>query len=308
MIFTLTLNPCLDRFIYVDKVIEDDTVRVKDSVDYPAGKGVDVSRVINELGGHSVAILPLGGEAGRRIGRMLELEGVVYASVGVTAETRTNVIVQEKDHQYRFSLPGARLSESERMQVLKTLKLLVRENDLLVLSGSVPKGFSANVYKELSNEAKAVGAKVYIDSDGEPLLEGLKSSPDGIKPNLHELQRLVNRKLSDESEYVAALKEIYKKYRVNEVLLTLGGDGALCLLGEEIFRVRVPKVKVKSAVGAGDSFLGAYCMYREMGTNSEETLRMAAAASSAAVMTPGTELCRHEDVVKLKKSIEISRI
>lgn len=308
MIFTLTLNPSLDRFIYVDEIIEDDTVRVKESADYPAGKGVDVSRVINELGGHSVAILPLGGEAGRRISGMLELEGVVYSSIGVVAETRTNIIVQEKKHQYRFSLPGAPLSEAEGTQVLKTLKLLVRKDDFLVLSGSIPKGFTSSVYKQLSNEARIKGAKVYIDSDGMPLLEGVKSSPDGIKPNLHELQRLVGRELSGESEYSVAMKEISQQYGINEILLTLGGDGALCLIKGEIYRVKVPKVVVKSAVGAGDSFLGAYCMYCERKSDTEETLRMAAAASSAAVMTPGTELCRYEDVVKLKEFIEVSKI
>ena len=308
MIFTLTLNPCLDRFIYVDKIIEDDTVRVKESVDYPAGKGVDVSRVINELGGHSVAILPLGGDAGTRIGKMLELQGVVYASVGVTMETRTNIIIQEIEHQYRLSLKGASLSKEEGKQVLKTLDLLVRKGDFLVLSGSIPEGFPVDVYGKICLESKLKGATVYLDSDGAPLAEGVKAGPCGIKPNLYELQRLVGRNLNSEEDYKTAMEEVTQKYGIKDILLTLGGAGAFCKVESDFYRIRVPRVEVKSAVGAGDSFLGAYCMYREMGLGIEETLRMAAAASSAAVMTPGTELCHYEDVMKLKDSVEVIRI
>jgi len=133
VIFSLTLNAALDRFLYTDALIEDDTVRVDRVKDYPAGKGVDVSRVINELGGHSVAIAFLGGHTGKVIEEMLDDEGVVYATVRSEEETRTNILVQTGSGQYRMSLPGPVISVKEVHKLYKTVDILLRKDDYLLL-------------------------------------------------------------------------------------------------------------------------------------------------------------------------------
>ncbi|RIZ61133.1 ribokinase, partial [Mesotoga sp. SC_NapDC2] len=102
--------------------------------------------------------------------------------------------------------------------------------------------------------------------------------------------------------------EVSEKYSIEEVLLTMGAKGALALLSGSLYRINVPEVPVKSAVGAGDSFLAAYCMSRELGETAEVALKMAGAASSAAVMTPGTELCKYNDVIELLPTIEVKRL
>ncbi|ACR79561.1 MULTISPECIES: 1-phosphofructokinase family hexose kinase [Kosmotoga] len=308
MIFTLTLNPCLDRYLYIDDLIEDDTVRVKKVSDYPAGKGIDVSRVINELGGHSVAIALLGGHTGQIIQKMLNEEGVVYASVFTHKETRVNTILQKGNTQYRMSLPGPEVSDEEERKIIKTIDTLLRQGDFLILSGSLAKGIKSSIYLEICKFAKKRGAKVYLDSDGKPLMLGIKCPPDGIKPNLHEFSRLYGKVPESHEELKDALIEVSKKYGINEILLTLGKDGALCYVDNSLYRVSVPEVPVKSAVGAGDSFLAAYCMYREAGKPIEEALRVAGAASSATVITPGTELCHKKDVEKLMKDVQVERL
>lgn len=305
MIFTLTLNPCLDRYLYIDDLVEDDTVRVKRVSDYPAGKGIDVSRVINELGGHSVAIALLGGHTGQIMQKMLDEEGVVYASVSTHRETRVNTILQKGNTQYRLSLPGPEASEEEERKIIKTIDILLRKDDFLILSGSLAKGIKSSIYLEICKFAKKRGAKVYLDSDGEPLTLGIKCPPDGIKPNLHEFSRLYGKLPESNEQLGNALIEVSRKYGIREILLTLGKDGALCYVDGLLYRVSVPVVPVKSAVGAGDSFLAAYCMYREAGEPVEKCLKMAGAASSATVITPGTELCHKKDVEKLMESVRV---
>lgn len=304
MIFTLTLNPALDRFLYIKKLVQDDTVRVEKVKDYPAGKGVDVSRVINELDGHSVAISFLGGYNGSRIEEMLDDEGVVYATVRTDRETRMNILIQTDGSQYRISLPGPVIESGEIEKLYKTVDILVRKGDLLLLCGSVPEGVEPRIYRELCTIAREKNVRTYIDSDKEPLAEGIKASPTGIKPNTHELERLLGRELK--GEYGPALVEISRKYGIEEVLLTMGADGAMALVEDKLYRIVVPKVPVKSAVGAGDAFLGAYCMYRETGTPVEVALKFAGAAGAAVVMTPGTELCHREDVLALVEKVEVT--
>jgi 6-phosphofructokinase 2 len=308
VIFSLTLNAALDRFLYTDALIEDDTVRVDRVKDYPAGKGVDVSRVINELGGHSVALAFLGGHTGKVIEEMLDDEGVVYSTVRSEEETRTNILVQTGSGQYRMSLPGPVISVKEVYKLYKTIDILLRKDDYLLLCGSIPEGVSSDIYAQLCSRMRKIGVNVYIDSDKEPFSKGVEAKPRGIKPNIHELQRLLNRELIGEIDFRKAISEVSNKYSIEEILLTMGAEGAIASVSGEFYRIRVPKVPVKSGVGAGDSFLAAYCMYRELGETVKTALKMAGAASSAAVMTPGTELCRFDDVMSLASKIAVEAL
>ena len=310
MIFTLTMNPSLDRYLYIDELKEDDTVRVKKFSDYPAGKGIDVSRVIRELGGVSVAVALLGGATGRKIEELLDAEGVIYTAIRVEPETRINVILQVGKTQYRLSLPGEQVERSRLEKVRETLQALVREGDIVVISGSLPRGVSPDFYTGIIFMLKQWGAKVYFDSDGENLKAGLIAEPDGIKPNIHELSRITGKKLREDDleEILEAAEEINKRERVKEVLISLGGKGAILYTEEGIWQVKVPKLPVVSAVGAGDAFLGAYVLKRSEGKSYEEALKYAGAAGSATVLTPGTQLCRREDVEALVNKVEVIRI
>ncbi len=310
MIFTLTMNPCLDRYLYVDELKEDDTVRVKKSSDYPAGKGIDVSRVIRELGGVSVAIALLGGSVGKKIEMLLDAEGVIYTAIRVEPETRINIILQVKNTQYRLSLPGEQVDRSRLEKVRSTLQALVREGDIVVISGSLPRGVSPDFYTGIIFMLKQWGAKVYFDSDGENLRAGLIGEPDCIKPNIYELSRVTGRELSeDDTEgIIEAAKEVHDSYRVEEILVSLGGSGAILYREDGIWKVNVPRLPVVSAVGAGDAFLAGYVLKRTEGLSYEEALKYAGAAGAATVLTPGTQLCRREDVEALVDKIEVVKL
>ncbi|KKC30539.1 hypothetical protein CDSM653_00394 [Caldanaerobacter subterraneus subsp. pacificus DSM 12653] len=138
MIFTLTLNPCLDRYLYIDELIPEDTIRVYRIEDYAAGKGINVSRVIKEIGGNSIAICPLGGNNGNQIQFLLDNERVLYSAIRIEKETRMNIIIQTLKGQYRMSLPGAPLTSLEYDLIIDMLKAITRKKDTLVVSGSLP--------------------------------------------------------------------------------------------------------------------------------------------------------------------------
>ncbi len=306
MIFTLTLNPSLDRYLYVDELKEDDTMRVKKVEDYAAGKGIDVSRVIKELGGNSIAISPLGGENGEKISFLLDDELVLYAAIRIKKETRMNIIVQSSIHQYRMSLPGPTLERKEFELIISMLEATLRSEDTLVVSGSLPAGFSPETYFEITKLAKEKGANVYVDTDGENLKAALQAFPTGIKPNIHELSRLIGSTLKNEDEIVEAVKNVSEKYGVKDVLVTLGKDGAIALCEGNIYKLFPVDVKVVSAVGAGDSFLAAFVLKRD--ASLMEALKWASAAGNAAVMTPGTTLCLRKDVERLLKEVRVEKM
>jgi 6-phosphofructokinase 2 len=306
MIFTLTLNPSLDRYLYVDEMKEDDTMRVKKVEDYAAGKGIDVSRVIKEIGGTSIAISPLGGENGEKISFLLDDELVLYAAIRVKKETRMNIIIQSKKSQYRMSMPGPALSKREFVMILSMLDATLRTGDTLVASGSLPLGFSPETYSKIVDLAKKKGANIYVDTDGENLKAALQAHPTGIKPNIHEISRLIGKTVKSEEEIVEAAKSISKEYDVKDVLVTLGKDGAIALCEGKLYKLFPIDVKVVSAVGAGDSFLAGFVSKRD--ASLFEALKWASAAGNAAVMTPGTTLCLKKDVERLIKKVKIEEL
>lgn len=308
MIFTLTMNPCLDRYIYVDELIVDDTIRAKKVVDYPAGKGIDVSRVIRELGGVSIAIALVGGANGRRLEEMLDKEGVIYSSIRVPQETRMNIILETSKGQYRISMPGEKIGVKKLQVVLEVLNALVRQGDVVVVSGSLPKGVAAEFYTGIIFTLKQWGATVYFDSDGDKLKAGLIGQPDYIKPNLHEFQRLIGKNVSSRKEIISEARKVIEIHELKAILLTLGGEGAYFISNEKVLYTKTIKVPVKSAVGAGDSFLAGFVLKKTEGASDEEALRWANASGTAAVMTPGTRLCRKSDVEKLLEKVEVERI
>ncbi|MFN6991249.1 MAG: 1-phosphofructokinase family hexose kinase [Fervidobacterium sp.] len=308
MIFTLTMNPCLDRYIYVDELIVDDTIRAKKVVDYPAGKGIDVSRVIKELGGVSIAISLVGGDTGRKLEEMLDKEGVIYSSIRVPQETRMNVILETLKGQYRISMPGEKISVKKLQVVLEVLQALVRENDVVVVSGSLPKGVASEFYTGIIFTLKQWGATVYFDADGDKLKAGLIGQPDYIKPNLHEFQRLIGKSVVSYGEIIQEARNIIEIHDMKAILLSLGSEGAYFISKEKVLFTKTIKVNVKSAVGAGDSFLAAFVLKKTEGASDEEALRWANAAGTAAVLTPGTRLCKKSDVERIIEKIEVERI
>ncbi len=310
MITTVTMNPALDMTLGIKEFKPDDSNRVEWVLKNPGGKGINVSRVIHVLGGSVNTIAFLGGYAGKQLRDLLKEEGVILWEVEADEETRTNVtFVVEKDRtQTRLNQRGARISAKELKSLFGLIATVGDNSDHLVLSGSLPPNVDAATYCKVMRAVRKIrkSVKIVLDADGDALRHGLKGRPFLVKPNIHELERLVHVKVTSEKEIMTALKKVQNMGAQN-VIVSRGSKGAIALDADGVFyNVTGPKVQVKSTVGAGDAFVAGFIHGLDTGKSFNEALQQASAVSTAMVMTPGTELCRLSDVKKLYGKVKVS--
>lgn len=306
MIYTVTLNPALDRAIVIDRLMEDDTIRVVYETVYAAGKGIDVSRVIKELGGQSIALGFVGGYRGLELEGLLINAGVMTDFITISHETRTNIILKERasGKQYVISAEGPEVSPAEIGDLYNRIRQL-QSMDYLVMCGSLPKGATSNLYGQLIIAGKKKKAFVMIDTDGKALKEAVEFSPDAIKPNIHELSRLVDRELKDENQILDACETLHRK-GIKYVIVSRGKEGLILSTPDTRLKAVAPPVEVDSTVGAGDSVVAGFILAHSQGKDLEECLRLACASGTATARTPGTELCHKRDVDELFNKVNIT--
>lgn len=308
MIYTVTLNPALDRTLAVEKLLEDDTTRVLSEKHYAGGKGIDVSRVIKTLGGGSVALGLVGGYDGLHLEGLLINAGVMADFTRISGETRTNLIIKEKaaGRQFVVSASGPNVTATEIGQFYQHV-LQLKGMNYLTLSGSLPRGITANLYGQLILAGRNKKAFVVLDADGDALRESITYQPACIKPNQHELARLVGKEVATEKEILAACRSLHAE-GIQYVLLSRGKEGLILSTPERRIKAVGPAVEVDSTVGAGDSTVAGFVLAHSQGKDLVECVRLACAAGTATAQTPGTELCQREIVEKLVPAIEISEL
>jgi 1-phosphofructokinase family hexose kinase len=308
MIYTVTLNPALDRTVAVKQLLEDDTNRILSEHYYAGGKGIDVSRVIRELGGQSIALGLVGGYDGLHLEGLLINAGVMTDFTKISGETRTNIIIKEQatDRQLAISATGPDVSATEIGQFYQHV-LQAQSMDYLVLSGSLPRGVTHNLYGQLILAGRKKGSFVVLDTDGTALKESVNYQPTCIKPNTHELSRLVGRELMAEGEIIRACEEVHQK-GISYVLLSRGKEGLILSTGEQRIKAVAPPVKVDSTVGAGDSAVAGFVMAHSQGKDLVECVRLACAAGTATAQTPGTELCHRVEVERILPLVKLSHL
>ncbi len=309
-IATITINPAIDIFVSVDRVEATRKLRCSAPKRDPGGGGINVARVAHRLGGSVAAIYPIGGAIGKLLQRLVEREGIDSVVTPSHVETRENFTAYEKEtgEQYRFVLPGSALHKAEWEACLDKLATLPDTPKIVVASGSIPPGVPGDFYAHVARVAKKIGAKMVLDTSGRSLAPALDEGVSLIKPNQNELSDFVGKRLDREDEYIAASRELIMAGRAEAVALTLGEDGALLVTAKHAWRAEAMKIEVASAVGAGDSFLGGMVAALAANQPMEDAFRMGVAAGSAAVMSPGTELCHEEDVKRLLPQVEIREL
>jgi 6-phosphofructokinase 2 len=183
----------------------------------------------------------------------------------------------------------------------------LHEGDWLVLAGSIPPPLMADVYAELIHEAQHIGVHTVLDSDGAALQAGVEATPEIVKGNRRELERLLGRHLDDESSTLEAAKQVHKS-GVQTVVVTRGREGAVALYDNKKLRGVAPRVRAVSAVGSGDAFLAGVVLTLSRGGTMEEAMRLGIAAGTAAVLMPGTEPCRRREVDILLPRVKVEQI
>ncbi|GIV19148.1 MAG: tagatose-6-phosphate kinase [Armatimonadota bacterium] len=307
MILTVTLNPSVDRLIYVKQLVPHDTNRILRIEEDAGGKGVNVARVLRRLGVPVVATGFLGGRAGRYVQRELsEIDGVECRFVRVQGDTRTNLAIQEEDGSPPTTLNerGPQISAQELDALLQIVEELSRNAQFVALGGSLPPGVPSDIYATLGEIAARHGAKVVLDADGEPLLLGLKASPFLIKPNENETERLLGRAINTLEDAARAAQELHGS-GVPMVIVSIGEKGAAIASAEGCWVAIPPRIRAISTVGSGDSMIAGVLSVLVRGGTVEEAIRWGTAAGAATAMTDGSDIGTAEQIHNLLSQVEV---
>ncbi|MCC8050772.1 MAG: 1-phosphofructokinase [Clostridiales bacterium] len=295
MIFTVTLNPALDKTVEIPSLKVDTVNRIVKMRTDPGGKGINVSKVIQKLGGTSVAVGVLGGHTGQSIQASLAQMGLETDFTFVDGETRTNLkIIDPVEHTNTdINEPGVVVSEKVLDEMLQRLLDRIASDSIAVISGSMPKGSPADTYFMWTKAITEKGAKVFLDADGDLLKAGLKASPYLIKPNDRELSELMGTSLSTPEELSGAARELMTQHGVQKVVVSMGSAGALYVTADETIYAEGLRVPVGSTVGAGDSVVAALAVAEERGLDLTDAVCLSTATGAANVMCSGTQAAEY---------------
>lgn len=252
--------------------------------------------MIGKLGSKSIATGILGGATGRAIQSALENMGLESSFHFAEGETRTNLKVVDPACHTNTDInePGLTVSEDLLNNLLNELLAKLGGEDIVVLSGSLPKGAPKNTYYTWVKACRETKAKVILDADGELLKAGLEAGPYLIKPNNHELSGLLGEKLETPKELERAARSLMDQYGIAKIVVSMGGEGALYVTGDATVYAEGLKVPVGSTVGAGDSVVAALAVAEEAGMSLEEAVRLSTATGAANVMCSGTQAAEYE--------------
>lgn len=291
MIKTVTLNPAVDKTVEIDHFKVGEVNRISSIRLDAGGKGINVSKTIKTLGGSSIATGFLAGRNGDYIRDCLERMQVRNAFLSVNGETRTNLKVVDGWNRTNTDINEPGLIEVTEVDLCRLEDMIfsnMRKEDILVLSGSVPSDVQADLYRKWTERAKKTGIKVLLDADRDLLEEGIKAGPYLVKPNLAELEILLNQKLNDRNEIVRAGRSLLD-LGIHTVVISLGAGGAFFLNREHTIFAEGLKAEVKSTVGAGDAMVAALAYAIDRGAPFEKTVALSVAAGTAAVASEGTQ-------------------
>lgn len=308
-IYTVTLNPALDKTVRIPNFAVDQVNRITWIRQDAGGKGINVSKVIAKLGGESTAIAVLAGQTGQWIANALVENNIKVQAITVPGETRTNlkVVDTESGTNTDINEPGPEVTDSVLEQALVDVISKTSAGDIVVLSGSLPRGASIDTYGRWTRALRDAGLKVYLDADGAALSAGLEQKPYFTKPNDHELSAMLNRELTNVDEIATATSEIVAG-GIDTVCVSMGGNGAVYATANEVWYAGPVKVKVGSTVGAGDSVVAAFAFADAQGLSTEDTLRLAMATGAANVMESGTQAAERSVVDSLIEKVQLTRL
>jgi 6-phosphofructokinase 2 len=304
-IYTVALNPAIDRTFWVDRIDFEESNRVHRECRYAGGKGIDISKVLTNLGTLNVALGFVGGFTGDELECRLTNEGVRTDFVRISGETRTNVIVTESTtgRQILLTAAGPEVTPYELGLLLKKVEGL-EDPSIAAVAGSLPPGVHPEVYRRIISALRKRGAVTLLDADGDALRVGLEGGPDYIKPNVRELGQLVRRKLEAVEEVREAAREALDM-GAGTVLASMGARGMLLVGRNESYRAVPPRVEAVNTVGVGDSAVAGFIYGLAAGMDLPQCLAYATAAGTSTALRTGTARSTKEDILQMVPRIKL---
>ncbi|MCB2295760.1 1-phosphofructokinase, partial [Clostridium algoriphilum] len=291
MIYTVTFNPAIDYVIAVDDFKAGLINRVASEEKFAGGKGINVSRVLNNVGIKSKALGFVGGFTGKFIIDSLESQGVETDFIEVSGDTRINVKLKSKE-ETEINGAGPVIKDEDMNKLFKIVEGLT-SNDYLVLSGNVQKSVPRDIYARLQKKCASNKVKVVVDTTGDALVATLTNKPFLIKPNNHELGEIFNKELTDTDEIIEYAKKLIVMGAQN-VIISMAERGALLICESGVYHATPAKGKVQNSVGAGDSVIAGFLAKYSQSKDLIEAFRWGATSGSATAFSK--DLCKKEDI------------
>lgn len=291
MIYTLTLNPAVDRELTVPAMEFDSVLRAVESrIDF-GGKGFNVSRLLRGMDEQSIAVGFLGGTAGELLEKGLKSLGIGTDFVWVTEETRTNVsiVTVSHDHYIKVNEKGPLVDEFRQAELLTKIDSLANDGDWWVLAGSLPPGITSDFYARVTRVLNKHGASAILDTSGESLKLGCAEKPYLVKPNTEEIHAITGLPVDSPTAIAAAASEM-RRMGAQNVVVSMGKDGALLQTAEASWLTHTPRIQEKNPIGAGDSMVGGLVWALAHEFALKESLGWGVASGAATASLPGTEV------------------
>jgi 1-phosphofructokinase len=301
---TVTLNPAIDRTVYVPDFRAAKVNRVEREQFDPGGKGVNVASVLADYG-LSVAVTGLLGRENSFIfDELFERKNIDERFVRIAGQTRTGIKIIDEVHQETtdINFSGQTPAEDDIKSLFETVEDLTAECDWFVLAGSIPGNVSADIYRQLIELIKARGRSVALDSSGRALKLAVSAEPTLIKPNIGELRELMGASLNSWAKVVQAGQRLLNR-GIETVIISMGERGALFVEADQMVLARPPEVKVRSTVGAGDAMVSGMVAGKVEGLPLNECARLATAFSLSAITQIESGLPSLEAVENFKQQV-----
>lgn len=255
MIYTVTANPSIDYIVQLNELTLGEVNRMDYDNKLPGGKGINVSRILKELGLDNTAWGFLGGFTGEFVKEALEKTGLKTNFTPIKADTRINVKIKAQA-ETEINGRGPELTKEEIAAFTAQFDKLTAD-DVVIFAGSLVPSLSDDFYFDLIKVIRQKGAQFVIDTTGESLLKTLPENPLVVKPNNHELAELFGVKLNSIDDIVKYGKKLLEM-GAQHVLISMAGDGGLMITKDKVYRSYAPKGTVINSVGAGDSMIGGF--------------------------------------------------
>ena len=299
-IVTLTMNPALDITVAAGAVRPTDKIRCSRARYDAGGGGINVAKTAHVLGAPVSAVFPAGGASGDMVTHLVAEAGLPFRQIDIAEPTRESFTVDETGTglQYRFVLPGPRLTPSEQAACVDQLRAETVSAQFVVASGSLPPGVPTDFYQRIADMCNETGTRFILDTSGAGL-QHIRGGVSVLKASVRELRECVGRDLATESEQLDAAHEQIGCGRAEAVVVSLGAQGALLATPTESYRFAAIPMRAVSGVGAGDAMVAGITVGLTRGWPLSTSVRFGIASGAAMLMTPGTAPCTRADTERL---------
>jgi 1-phosphofructokinase family hexose kinase len=308
MMITITPNPAIDRTLTISRIEIGGIHRTTHSLIAAGGKGLNVARVVKQLGSEVLAMGLVGGHSGRWLAELAAAEGIAGAWTWIEGEIRTcTMVVSEGNDATVLNENGPTITPAEWEQLIADVLRYVPTHETVALCGSLPPGTPASAPADLIERVQTNGGRVWVDTSGSTLRMALSARPYGVKINRYEASQIVGKMVTTVQEAIHVATTL-KQQGIAEVVITLGAEGAVMVNKGGMYHAILPSVPIVSTVGSGDAFLGGLLVTIEQGHPSDVALRYATAAGTANAMSVGGGVVEMRKVEELMEGMTITKI